>query len=152
MKSRQIRTGRRFCITFDHGREFISELEAFCRSNQVRQGYLPIFIAGFKDVELVEKNDNLGSADGPVWSTIRLTDVEAVGGGIVAWDEQQKRILPHLHVSVGLKDRSAAAHTSHLLSATVQFVSEIIFVEIVEPQLRRFNDPERFNISFLKWI
>jgi predicted DNA-binding protein with PD1-like motif len=43
--------------------------------------------------------------------------------------------LPHIHTSVGLKEHSATAHTSHLLAAQVQFLTEMIIVEIDAPEM-----------------
>jgi predicted DNA-binding protein with PD1-like motif len=34
-------------------------------------------------------------------------------------------MLPHIHVTVGLKEHSATGHTSHLLSAKTQFLTEM---------------------------
>jgi hypothetical protein len=45
-------------------------------------------------------------------------------------------ILPHIHVSVGLKERGAVGYTSHLLEATVQLLTEMIVVEVLAPDLR----------------
>ena len=54
----------------------------------------------------------------PIWSAVHLTNVEVLGGGTIAYDEAEDRILPHIHVTVGLKRHSATGHTSHLLSAS----------------------------------
>lgn len=41
---------------------------------------------------------------------MHLTNAEAIGGGTIAYHETEDRILPHIHVSVGLKEHSATAH------------------------------------------
>src|SRR5213078_4633650 len=67
---------------------------------------------------------------GPRHSSAYLTNVEELGGGTIAYVEAKDGIRPHIHVSVGLKAHSANGHTSHLLSAKVQFLTEMLFVEI----------------------
>lgn len=49
-----------------------------------------------------------------------LTNVEAFGGGTLAYDKVNDRVAPRIHVSVGLKEHSATGHTNHRLAATVQ--------------------------------
>jgi hypothetical protein len=60
-----------------------------------------------------------------VWTKVQLSNVEAVGAGTLAWDQTAERVAPHIHLAVGLKEHSATGHTSHLLAATVQFLTEI---------------------------
>jgi hypothetical protein len=73
-------------------------------------------------------------------------DVEALGGGTLAWDEVTKSVAPHIRLSVGLKEHSATAHTSHLIGATVQFLTEMIIVEVAEPSLRR--EKQKISTTF----
>jgi predicted DNA-binding protein with PD1-like motif len=63
---------------------------------------------------------------------VHLTNVEALGCGTIARDDAGG-ILPHIHTSVGLKEHSATGHTSHLLAAKVQFLTEMIVVEADAP-------------------
>jgi predicted DNA-binding protein with PD1-like motif len=46
MKASELKAGRTFGVTFQHGDEFMVSLEGFCRENEVRQGYIPTFLAG----------------------------------------------------------------------------------------------------------
>jgi len=72
--------------------------------------------------------EKLEDPDGPVWSKVHLENVEAFGGGTLAYDAENDTVSPHIHVSVGLKPHSATAHTSHLLGATIQFLTEMYLV------------------------
>jgi hypothetical protein len=46
--------------------------------------------------------------------------------------------VPHARIrSVGLKEHSATAHTSHLLTAKDQFGTKVITVEIDAPEITR---------------
>lgn len=151
MRSRELTPGRTFVVAFDHGDDYFAALSEFCRTNQVRQGFIPVFIAGFSEVEIVGTCARLDDPQAPVWSAVHLTNVEALGGGTIAYDQTQDQILPHLHVSVGLKEHSATGHTSHLLSAKVQFLTEMVFVEVIEPVMRRERDPGLYDVPILRF-
>ena len=58
-------------------------------------------------------------------------------------------ILPHVHVAVGLKEHSATAHASHLLSAKVQFLTEMLVVEILAPEMTRPKDRSLYDVPLL---
>lgn len=60
-------------------------------------------------------------------------------------------VLPHIHVSVGLKEHSATAHTSHLLSATAQFLTEMFLVEIGHPTMRRDRESTLYDVPLLRF-
>jgi hypothetical protein len=53
----------------------------------VRQAYIPSFIAGFSEVQIIGACDKLDDPQAPVWSKVHLTNVEAFGGGTLAYDE-----------------------------------------------------------------
>jgi predicted DNA-binding protein with PD1-like motif len=46
MKASELKAGRTFGVTFEHGDDFMSALTSFCQDNNVRQGYIPMFLAG----------------------------------------------------------------------------------------------------------
>jgi predicted DNA-binding protein with PD1-like motif len=77
--------------------------------------------------------------------------VEALGGGTLAHDPTTGDVKPHLHVTVGLKEHSATGHTSHLLSARVQFLTEMIVVEVISPDITREPDPTLYNVPLLRF-
>lgn len=133
MRSHDLTLGRAFGVTFDHGEDFFTALTEFCRTNNVRQGYIPSFIAGFSEVDIVGTCDKLDDPSAPAWSKVHLTNVKAFGGGTLAYDPDTDQVQPHIHVSVGLKEHSATGYTSHLLSARVQFLTEMLVIEIPTP-------------------
>lgn len=73
------------------------------------------------------------------------------GGGTIAFDHIEGRILPHMHVAVGLKDHSAAGRTSHLLSAKIQFLAGMVLVEVVAPVMTRRRDPRLYDVPLLQF-
>lgn len=151
MRSREVTIGRTIVVVLDHGDDFYTALAEACTENGIRQGYIPMFIAGFATADLVGTCEQLEDPQAPVWSKVHLTNVEALGGGTLAWDDASGSIAPHIHVTVGLKAHSATGHTSHLLDATVQFLTEMIIVEIVEPQLHRRRQADLYDVPLLQF-
>ena len=75
--------------------------------------------------------------------------VEAMGCGTLAYDEENGKVLPHIHTTLGEKARSATAHTSHLLSARVQFLVEMLIVEVTSPIMSRPSNPALYDVPTL---
>ena len=149
MESVELKLGRTFGVTFAHGQDFFSELEAFCRANGVKQGYIPMFIAAFKWAEIAGTAENLADLNAPVWSKVYLENIEVIGAGTLTYDESNDTLQPHIHVTLGEKPRSAQAVTSHLFQAQVQFLSEMLIIEVLEPTMARVVNPELYHIPLL---
>jgi predicted DNA-binding protein with PD1-like motif len=150
MRASELKTGRTFAVAFDHGDDFMTSLARFCRDNSVRQGYIPMFLAGFAEADIVGTCEKLDDPQAPVWSKVHVTNVEALGCGTIARDNADG-ILPHIHASVGLKEHSATAHTSHLLAATIQFLTEMIIVEVDSPEMTRPRDRDLYDVPLLSF-
>ncbi|WP_405160803.1 DUF296 domain-containing protein [Nocardia sp. NBC_01499] len=151
MRSHELTLGRSFGVVFDHGDDFYPALTEFCRDNNIRQGYIPSFIAGFSEAELVGTCEKLDDPQAPVWSRVHLTNIEAFGGGTLAYDPDNDQIRPHIHVAVGLKEYSATGHTSHLLSARVQFLTEMLIIEVIHPRMRRIPEEALYDVPLLRF-
>jgi predicted DNA-binding protein with PD1-like motif len=153
MKSAVLTLGRTFSVTFEHGKDFFSELKEFCAVNSVKQGYIPFFIAGMSEVELVGTCEKVEDKNAPIGSkVVYLETVEAVGAGTLAFDEEAGQISPHIHVSIGQKTNSAIARMSHLLNAKVLFLTEMVVIEVLKPHFRRINNPSLYNIGLLSFL
>lgn len=140
MKSAELTLGRTFSVTFEHGKDFFTELREFCAANSIRQGYIPFFIAGMSEVEMVGTCEKIEDKNAPIWSKVFLENVEAVGAGTLAFDEESGQISPHIHVSIGQKTDSALSRMSHLLGAKVLFLTEMVFVEVTQPPFSAFEE------------
>jgi len=149
MQSRELTIGRTFGVTFEHGDDFFDTLSKFCVENGVQQGYIPSFIAGFAEAEVVGTCEKLTDPKAPVWSKVHLENAEVFGGGTIAYDEEHGQILPHVHITLGLKEHSATGYTSHLLSARVQFLVEMLIIEVAAPAMRRPRNPELYDVPLL---
>lgn len=150
MKAAELTVGRTFGVTFDHGDDFFDSLAKFCQEHDVRQGYVPSFIAGLAEARIVGACDKLEDPDAPVWSAVHVTSVEAFGGGTFTHNDDGTLSL-HIHVTVGEKARSANGYTSHLLSATVQFLTEMFVVEVLSPTMSRPRHPELYDVPLLQF-
>ncbi|MEU5874185.1 DUF296 domain-containing protein [Glycomyces sp. NPDC047369] len=150
MPATQVALGRTFVVTFNHGDDFFTELRTVCEDNNIRSAYIPMFIAGFSKARIVGTCDELADSAAPVWSAVYLTNLEALGGGTLAWDPESKAVAPHLHVTVGEKERSANGSTSHLLEAEVQFLTEMIIQEIEAPAMHRVRQSDLYDVPLLR--
>lgn len=151
MQAAEVTPGRTFAVRFDHGEDFYTALADFCRAQDIRQGFIPMFIIGLRNVELVGACEPLENPEAPVWSSVHLEYVEALGGGTLAYDEATSEIRPHIHVSVGTKADSARGYTSHLLGATVQFLTEMYIVEVAAPNWTRPANPALYDVPLLSF-
>ncbi|WP_432945856.1 PPC domain-containing DNA-binding protein [Kribbella sp. CA-253562] len=151
MHAAELTMGRTFAVRFDHGEDFFESLATFCREHAVRQGFVPMFIAGLREVELVGACEKVADTEAPVWSSVHLESVEAMGGGTLACEPDTGAVLPHIHVSVGLKHQSASGFTSHLLGAKVQFLTEMYLVEITGPAMNRERLTELYDVPQLRF-
>lgn len=149
-RSSEVTLGRTIVAVFDHGEDFYTALHHVCTEHNIRQGYIPTFIAGFASADLVGTCERLDNPQAPVWSKVQLSNIEALGGGTLAWDPIEDRLAPHIHVTVGLKEYSATGHTSHLLAATVQFLTELTIVEIVSPTMTRRKNSDLYDVPLLQ--
>jgi predicted DNA-binding protein with PD1-like motif len=145
----EVTPGRTFAVRFDHGEDFYTALTDFCRTHNIRQGFIPMFIAGLRNVDLVGSCERIEDPEAPVWSSVHLEYVEALGGGTLVYDEATMKLRPHIHVSVGLKTHSASGYTSHLLGATVQFLTEMYVVEVIDPTWTRPRNPDLYDVPLL---
>lgn len=149
MRSAELTVGRTFGVVFDPGEDFFPTLAAFCKEQAIRQGYIPTFVAAFAEADIVGACEKVENPDAPIWSKVHLTNVEAIGGGTIAYDPETDSILPHIHTTLGEKERSATGYTSHLLSAKVQFLVEMVLVEVTSPVITRPKNPELHDVPLL---
>jgi len=151
MRSRQLTLGRTFGVVFDHGEDFLSALAEFCTVNEVRQGYVPGFLGAFSSVDLVATCEAPADPVAPVWSRMQLEYVEAIGSATLATDPDTGQVRPHVHLATGVKRYGATGYTSHLLGGTVQFVVELLVIEVLAPVMYRPNEPALYDIPILRF-
>lgn len=144
-----LKTGRTLSVTFRDGEDFFAGLNDLCRAHDIRHGYIPMFIGGFRWAGLAGTCDKVEDPEAPIWSGVHLTTLDAVGSGTIAYDETEDRILPHVHLSVGIRPYSATGHTGHLVNAEVQYLAEMLLVEVEAPVMRRVRDPGMYDIPVL---
>jgi predicted DNA-binding protein with PD1-like motif len=149
MRSHALTLGRTFGVVFDHGEDFMTALREFCQTNGVRQGYLPGFLGAFSSADLIATCEAPADPMAPVWSRMQVEYVEAIGSGTLAVDPETGEVKPHVHLATGLKRYGAAGYTSHLLGGTVQFVIELLVIEVAAPTMYRPSNPSLYDIPVL---
>src|SRR2546423_12420262 len=112
VKASELKAGRTFGVTFQDGDDFMTSLAGFCRDNEVRQGYIPMFIAGFAEADLVGTCEKLEDPQAPVWTKVHVTNVEALGCGTSPRDHPDG-LHPPVHDPARHTDPSATAHARH---------------------------------------
>jgi predicted DNA-binding protein with PD1-like motif len=151
MRGTELQPGRTFAVVIDDGEDFFAGVTGFCRQNGIRQGYVPTFLGGFSTAEVIGTCVRIEDPHVPVRSGVFVENVEVVGGGTLAYDEATDAVLPHIHVSAGVKQYSAVAYTSHLLRAEVQMFIELVIVEATGPAMRRDPDPNLYGMPVLRF-
>lgn len=149
MHASELILGRTFGVTFEHGEDFFDALASFCKANDVTQGYIPMFIGAFEEAEIVGTCNGLTHPERPLWDRTRVQYVEALGGGTLAYDPASGLVLPHIHLAAGVKGDDANGKTSHLLSARVQFLSELLITEVASPSMTRLRNPDLYDVPLL---
>jgi predicted DNA-binding protein with PD1-like motif len=149
MRVTEITTGRQFAVAFDDGEDFFPTLDDFCRDTGIRAGHIPTLIGGFSKVRLVGTCGPLKHPDRPLSDAIEVETLEVLGSGTLAWDPDNNRVAPHIHVSAGLKTASADGRTSHLLGGTVQFITELVIEEWTTPEVTRPRAPALYDVPLL---
>lgn len=152
MRSHALTVGRTFAVAFDHGEDFLDSLAGFCEQNGIHGGYIPMFLAGFSRIDLVGTCELLADPAAPVWSKVQLSNAEVLGCGTLATDPGTGEVKPHIHVSAGLKQHSATGYTSHLLGGTVQFLTEMVLVEVLAPAFHRIKQPDLYDVPLLRFM
>ena len=151
MRWSELSMGRVFGLSLETGDELVSSLLTFCSERGVRQGYVPMFIAGLREAKLVGTCERIEDPTAPVWDSVHLENVEAIGCGTLATIPETGELTAHIHVSVGLKGHSATAYTSHLLSAQVLFLTEFFITEVSAPAMARRKDAAQHDVPLLHY-
>jgi len=151
MRSHEMRTGRSVLVAFEHGEDFFDGLLEACRANDIRQGYIPMFIGGMATAEIIGSCERPADPQAPIWTPVHLTGLDVVGAGTIAYDPATGTSQPHVHLSAGIRGYSATAHTGHLLRGTVQYLTELVIVEVTAPALRRVADPDLYDLAVLRF-
>jgi len=151
--SSELKIGRTFMIRFEHGKDFLAELEDFCSFNGVKQGYIPFFSGDFSEIYIVGSCGKSDNPSGPMLgSKAFFENVESFGCGTIACDPKTGLLLPHFHISIGSRLKSASANTSHFLTGTVQFLIEMVLVEVLSPVIVRTTDEDVYNLKLLNFM
>ena len=79
MRWAELTLGRSFGVSLETGEDLIPSLLDFGRSQGVSQGYVPMFIAGMSEAELVGACEKVVDPFAPVWSSVHLEKYRGCG-------------------------------------------------------------------------
>ncbi|MCK5698934.1 MAG: DUF296 domain-containing protein [Candidatus Aenigmarchaeota archaeon] len=136
MKSEQATLGRTFILKFDHNDDFLEELKAFIKQNQIKAG----------TIQLLGALKKAGIVTGPQKDELPPTPIErqiqdaheTVGFGTIFWQDDEPKI--HIHASLGRdKDTTIACIRKE---TQVFIVIEAILQEYKDTTAKRQPDNE----------
>jgi predicted DNA-binding protein with PD1-like motif len=147
MITAEVTSGRRIAVVLQPGEDVILSIVAACRAADVEQGYIPVFLGAFRRVRLIGTDALILDEDAPLGNSIDVTNAEGLGSGSIASSFEGPVV--HLHVAVGAKGDGARARAGHLLSAEVQYVTELVIDEVLAPRLVKVVDPAARGLANL---
>lgn len=124
MDYRQGTTGRVFSIRFDDGDDFLEELLAIIKKENIRQGWFQV-IGGLRQAEFVTGPKEPTMPPEPVWDSV-VGARETLGTGTVFWDGDEPKI--HLHAALGHHGQTTTACVRK--GTRVYLILEVMLIEI----------------------
>lgn len=124
MDYRQGTTGRVFSIRFDDGDDFLEELLAIIKKENIRQGWFQV-IGGLRQAEFVTGPKEPTMPPEPVWDSVDGAR-ETLGTGTVFWDGDEPKI--HLHAALGHHGQTTTACVRK--GTRVYLILEVMLIEI----------------------
>lgn len=97
MDYRSGKVGRVFAVRFDDGDDFLNELSALIRKEEIRNGWFHV-IGGLREAGVVTGPQKPVMPPEPVWAELE-TVRETLGTGTIFWDGDEPKI--HLHAALG---------------------------------------------------
>ena len=137
--------GRIFMVRFDDNDDFLGELTALVRKENIRRGWFNV-IGGLREADVVIGPKEPVMPPDPVWKDVREAR-EVLGVGSVFWDENDEPRI-HLHTSLG--------HHGDTMTVCVRkgtktyLILEVYLIEIVGTEATRpwFKEGEFYRLSF----
>ena len=147
MFSSEITAGRRIIVVLQPGDDVLPSIVEACDQHGISQGYLPVFLGAFATVTLIATAEPILDEDAPLPLSVTHRNTEGTGSGtLVSVDGV---LVPHVHIAVGAKGQSGAAYAGHLLGATVQYVTEVVIEEVLEPLFDKRADAAAHGLANL---
>lgn len=139
------RVGRVVVVRFDDGDDFLLELTALAKKENIRAGWFTL-IGGLRQAEVVTGPKGPTIPPEPVWAMVDGAR-EVVGVGSIAWDEHDEPRI-HLHASLGHHGQTMTAcvrkgtKTYLILEA---YLTEITDIQVIRPW---FETGQFYRLAF----
>ncbi len=142
----QGKIGRIFSIRFDHGDDFLQELQNVVEKENIRTGWFHV-LGGLLEADVVIGPQEPVMPPEPIWQDVKEAR-EVLGFGTIFWNEDGPKI--HLHAALG--------HHGETITACVRkgtktyLILEVFLVEVDELPADRpwFQKGEFFRITYKK--
>jgi predicted DNA-binding protein with PD1-like motif len=142
MFAREAVVGRSLVVVLEPGDEVRAGIAEACRTAAIGSAYVPVFLGAFSETMLIGAEHPPADVDDPMPTSVTVVNAEGHGTATVTPGAEGPEV--HLHATVGAKGDSARASAGHVISAVVQYPTEVIVVELVSPALaRRPNEAAR---------
>lgn len=100
MEYTQCNVGRVFVVRFDHGDDFLAELTALIKKEDIRSGLLH-FIGALEKADIVVGPEKVEVPPVPMWRAFS-DGREVLGLGTIFWKDNEPKI--HIHSGIGRGD------------------------------------------------
>lgn len=147
MMSRVVTTGRTVLAVLEPGDSVIPALLDACSEAGITQAYIPVFLGAFREMTIIATDQPVEDEDAPLGDSVTLRNAEGLGSGTLAPGPNGPVL--HLHATVGLKAELSRGVSGHVLSAVVQYPTEVVITEILSPALLRRPDPAARGLATL---
>ena len=127
--------GRSLVVVLEPGDEVRAGIAAACRAAGIEAAYVPVFLGAFRETVLIGGEHPPADVDEPMPTSVTVVNAEGHGTATVTAGADGPEV--HLHATVGAKGESARASAGHVISAVVQYHTEVIVVELVSPAMAR---------------
>jgi len=147
MMSREVTTGRTMLAVLEPGDNVLPALLDVCADAGITQAFTPVFFGAFREMTIIATDQPIEDEDAPLGDSITVRNAEGLGSGTLAPGADEPVL--HLHAAVGLKAELSRGVTGHVLSAIVQYPTEVVITEILSPTLVRRPNPAARGLATL---
>jgi predicted DNA-binding protein with PD1-like motif len=149
MQSAEATTGRRILVVLEPGDEILGSLAEACRLHDIDQAVITTFSGALRQARIIAADRPAVDPEAPLPESATVAYTEGVGSGTITRGTDGAHAV-HVHVALGVKDRSGLAFAGHLLEGETHYVIEVVLDEILTPRLSRAPHPDSSGIPILR--
>lgn len=143
-----VQTGRRLLISLAPGDDVIPSIAEACRAHGIAQAVIVTFSGALRGARLIATDTPPIDPELPLPTEAVVEYIEGIGSGTVTTG-QDGELSVHVHIAMGVKDRSALGVAGHLISGEAHYVVEVALDEVLSPALDRRPGPQTHGVPAL---